>query len=214
MTKTILLAGATGEIGKVVLEIALADPRIERVIAVVRRPLPEHKKLEQWVGPDLEKELKEERPDSVICCLGTTIKKVNGDKAAFIHVDQELVLTIGRWASGPAARFCVVSSFGANSKSMVFYNRVKGSMEDGLRGMDFEALEIFRPSILDGPRTESRLGERIGLGFMKLLAPLMPAPYRPMPYRVLAQALVNAAVGNDFGAHVHTYRGIKELARS
>ncbi len=214
MARTILLAGGTGLVGKMVLELALADPRIERVIALVRRPLPDHPKLEQWVGADLEKALKEKRPDSVICCLGTTMRNVGGDKSAFIRVDQELVLALGRWASGPAVRFCVVSSFGAHERSMFFYNRVKGIMEVGLRGMDFEALEIFRPSILDGPRSESRSGERIGLGLMKLIAPVLPSSYRPMSHRVLAQALVNAAVGSDLGVHVNTYTRIRELARS
>lgn len=212
MARTILIAGATGLVGGKVLELALQDPRVDRVIAVLRRPLAEHPKLEQWVGPDLLKSLKEKRPDAVICCLGTTINKENGNKEAFKHVDQELVLGLGRWASGPAMRFCLISSLGANARSMFFYNQVKGTVEDALRGMDFEALHLFQPSILDGPRSEVRTGERIGLVLMRAIAPLLPAKYRPMRYDVLAKALINAALGKDKGTQVRTYQKIVELA--
>lgn len=212
MAGTILIAGATGLVGGKVLELALQDPRVEHLVAVVRRPLPVHPKLEQWVGPDLLKALKDQRPDAVICCLGTTIKKENGNKEAFIHVDQELVEGLGRWASGPAMRFCLVSSLGANERSMVFYSRVKGATEATLRGMDLEALHLFQPSILDGPRAEVRTGERFGLAFMRLLAPMFPAKYRPMRYDVLAKALINAALAKDHGVHVHTYKAIVALA--
>ena len=212
MGTRLLIAGATGLVGAKVLELALQDPRVDRVIAVVRRPLAEHSKLEQWLGPDLLKALKETRPNAVICCLGTTIDKEKGDKQAFIHVDQELVLGLARWASGPAMRFCVISSLGANSRSMVFYNRVKGTVEDALKGMEFEALHVFQPSILDGPRSEVRTGERIGLVLMRVIAPLLPPKVRPMRHDVLAKALVNAALGTDKGAHVHTFKKIFELA--
>lgn len=194
------------------LELALLDPRVEHVVALVRRPLPEHPKLEQWIGQDLLKTLKDKRPDAVICCLGTTIKKEKGNKQAFINVDQELVEGLARWASGPAMRFCLVSSLGANARSMIFYNRVKGTVEDALRGMDFEALHIFHPSILDGPRTEVRTGERIGLALMRFFAPMFPAKYHPMRYDVLAKALINAALADDQGVPVHTTKAIVALA--
>ncbi|MBL7944914.1 MAG: hypothetical protein JNN32_02550, partial [Flavobacteriales bacterium] len=116
------------------------------------------------------------------------------------------------WASGKGVRFCVVSALGADAKSLFFYNQVKGRMEDALRQMDFAALHIFRPSILDGPRTEQRTGERIALVTMRAIAPLLPAPSRPMKTDVLGKALVNAAITGASGTHVHTTKGILELA--
>lgn len=44
-----LLAGCTGVVGQEVLRLALADPRITRVIAPTRRPLPPHPKQENPV---------------------------------------------------------------------------------------------------------------------------------------------------------------------
>ncbi len=209
----ILLAGATGLIGSTALAQALEDPRFERVIALTRKSLAANPKLEQWVATDgdLLTALRDEPVDAVICCLGTTVRKVGGDKARFIHVDKDLVLGLGHWAKSQGVPvFCVVSAVGADASSSVFYNRVKGEMEDGLKALGFPALHIFQPSILTGPRLEKRLGERIGIAVMKALALVLPARLKPMPHDVLAQALVNATRSPLGGAH--RYAEIRSLA--
>lgn len=216
MAHTLLIAGVTGLIGSTTLRLALADPRIARVHAPVRRELPGHPRSEQWVDPDLTRALRDVRVDAVICCLGTTIRKVGGDREKFVHVDKELVLATAEWALRNGARvFVVVSSMGADKDSRIFYNRVKGRMEEALRALELPALHIFRPSILTGPRLETRIGERIGILLMRLLTPLMvgPArPYRPMPHDVLARALMRTALEPGSGVQVHTYDAIRRLA--
>lgn len=209
----ILLAGATGLIGSTVLDLALEDVRFDRVITLTRKPLTPKPKLEQWVATneDLLAALRNEPVNAVICCLGTTMRNVGGDKARFIHVDKDLVLGLGRWAKSHGVPiFCVVSAVGADASSAIFYNRVKGEMEDGLKALGFPALHIFQPSILTGPRIEKRLGERIGIAMMKVVAPLLPPRMKPMPHDVLAQALVHAsciAVGGT-----HRYAEIRSIA--
>ena len=216
MPATLLLAGATGLVGSSVLEQALADPRVERLIAVGRRPLPEHPKLEQWVHADLEQALQDRPVDGLICCLGTTIRNVGGDRDKFIHVDKDLVLALGRWAKRQGVpRVAVISAIGADAGSGVFYNRVKGETEDGLKSLGLPALHLFQPSILTGPRQENRVGERIGIVVARLLSPLMLGglrKYRPMPHDVLAKALLNAALSGANGTQVHAYDGIRKLA--
>jgi uncharacterized protein YbjT (DUF2867 family) len=215
MERSLLIAGGTGLIGSAVAEIASTDARFKRVIAWGRKPVTGlAKPVEQWnpVHDDLIAGLRPERVDAVICCLGTTMRNVKGDKKAFLHVDRDLVLALGQWASGHGTRFCLVSAMGADPKSLFFYNRVKGEVEAALRMMDFAALHLFRPSILDGPRTEVRTGERLGLVAMKALRPLLPPDYRPMPHDTLAHALINAAAGTGTGTQVHTYRSILALA--
>lgn len=213
MKRTVLIAGATGLVGKAALAAALADPRVGRVIAWGRRP-PEqqHPNLGAWSAPDLPSALRNEPVDAVICALGTTINAVKGDKAAFTYVDHDLVVSLGAWASGKGIPFCVVSAIGADEGSLFFYNRVKGRMEKALLGMDFSALHIFHPSILDGPRTERRMGEKVGLLVMRAIAPLLPAASRPMSTQLLGKATVNAALADMRGTHVHTYKGIVQLA--
>lgn len=216
MQRSLLIAGATGLVGTAVTELAAADGRFGRVITWGRRPVPgANARVEHW-GPvegELIKGLRPEPVDAVICCLGTTMRNVNGDKAAFIHVDQELVLALGRWASGGATTFCLVSAHGADAQSKFFYNRVKGEVENALREMDLGALHLFRPSILDGPRTENRPAERLGLAVMKLIAPALSAPMRPMPYRTLAAALLHAARTPASSVQVHSYKEILALAK-
>jgi uncharacterized protein YbjT (DUF2867 family) len=210
----ILLAGSTGLIGSTVLELALGDPRVQTVISLARRPSGRvHPKLNKWVSADGEllSGLRQHDVHAVICCLGTTIRNVGGDKNKFVHVDKDLVLGIAQWAKAQAVPvFCVVSSIGADASSSVFYNRVKGEMEQGLEALGFPTLHIFQPSILTGPRIEVRRGERIGIAVTSFLAPLLPLRYRPMPHHVLAGALLNAVFQQQGGRH--TTASIRKLA--
>jgi uncharacterized protein YbjT (DUF2867 family) len=215
--KRILVAGPTGLIGKTVVEQLLARRGVE-VVALTRRSLEkEGGGIEQWIAPsnDLLAGLKDEHVDAVICCLGTTIKTA-GSQEKFRYVDHDLVVGIGKWAKQQRVPvFCVVSAMGADPRSKIFYNRVKGEMEKDLKGLNLPALHIFHPSILTGPREENRVGERIGIVAMNLLKPLMLGPlrpYRPMPHDVLAKALIAAAADDSPGVHVHEYQAIFELA--
>ncbi|MEZ4757365.1 MAG: NAD(P)H-binding protein [Flavobacteriales bacterium] len=202
MGKTILVAGATGLIGSTVLQQALADPCFERVIAVVRTPLPQHPGLEQWLHTDLLQALRPQRVDAVLCCLGTTIGKEGGDQTKFIHVDKELVVGLGRWAKAQGVPvMSVVSAIGADASSRVFYNRVKGEMEAAMKALGLPTLHLFQPSILTGPRKEVRVGERIGIAVARVLAPLLPARYRPMPHDVLAAALLRSVDRSTSGTY-------------
>jgi uncharacterized protein YbjT (DUF2867 family) len=209
----ILVAGGSGLVGRAVLEAAMQVERIDRVMALLRRPLDlNDPKLETWlpVEGDLLTALRPQPVDAVICCLGTTIRNVGGDQAKFIAVDKDLVLGLARWAKEQGVpAFAVVSAVGADAKSGVFYNKVKGEMEDGLKAMSFPELHIFQPSILTGPRMEKRIGERIGIVAMSVLAPLLPADYKPMPHHILAKALINC-IGTPGGTH--RYREILRLA--
>lgn len=210
--RAILIAGATGLIGDTTLRLALNDPRFGRVVVLARRSSGlQHPKLEEWLSADLLQGLRPQAVDAVLCCLGTTIGKEGGDKAKFILVDKDLVLGLGAWTKEQGVPvFAVVSALGADANSRIFYNRVKGEMEAGLKALGMPALHIFHPSILVGPRKEFRLGERIGALVMKAIAPLLPAKARPMPHDVLAKALLHAVFEPQGGTH--SYREIRALA--
>lgn len=212
IARSVLVAGATGLVGKEVLAQAAADPRFLRVIALVRKPPVPSPKVDLWVAGagGLLSALRQEPVDAVICCLGTTIKNA-GSQEAFKHVDHDLVIGLGRWAKAQGVPvLCVVSSIGADPDSRVFYSRVKGEMERALEELGLPTLHIFRPSILTGPRVERRVGERIGIALMRFLAPVLPKRYRPMSHDVLAKALLNATGEREGG--MHTYEAIERLA--
>lgn len=216
-----LIAGSTGLVGSAVLDVIGAyEGEVRAVTLLRRRSDREYAFREEWIGTeeDLLSGLKEQAVDAVICCLGTTMRNVGGDRSKFIHVDRDLVLALGAWAVRTGTpTFCVVSAVGADPRSRVFYSRVKGEMEDGLKALGLHALHIFHPSILTGPRRESRPGERIGILLMKLIAPLLfgrPSRYKLMPHRTLARALVRTALARwDAGTErTYTYEGIKRMA--
>jgi uncharacterized protein YbjT (DUF2867 family) len=218
---TILIAGATGLIGRSCVEAAQRDPRIHRIIVLTRRALDlSHPKIVQWVAPDgqLLGGLRNEPVGAVLCCLGTTIATVKGDKQAFIHVDKDLVVGIGQWAkANNVPVFCVVSAIGADENSRIFYSRVKGEMESALIDIGLPQLHIFQPSMLVGPRKEERMGERVGIVLGRVFSPLLfgsLAKYKPMPHDVLAQAMINAALETPgtAKASIHAYTAIQELA--
>jgi uncharacterized protein YbjT (DUF2867 family) len=95
-----------------------------------------------------------------------------------------------------------VSSLGASTKSRYFYNRVKGDLEDALRGLGYPRLTIVRPSLLLGPRAELRLGEEVAKRVTRWLGPLVPRAFKPVEARAVAAALARAARDKGSGVRV------------
>ncbi|HVF41833.1 MAG TPA: hypothetical protein VM936_02410 [Pyrinomonadaceae bacterium] len=188
------LAGATGLVGRAVLEGLLADESIAAVHALGRRePGVAHPKLKPHVSdfaglsplPPL---------DEVYLALGTTIKDA-GSQAAFRAVDFDVNLAVARAALDAGARRAgLVSAMGADAKSRVFYNRVKGETEEALALLPFEGLVIARPSLLVGDREAlgqpARTGEKVATVLSGILGPLVPANYRPIAAADVARALL------------------------
>jgi len=209
MRKTALLAGATGLIGSQLLPLLLDSERYSKVIVVGRRSLPMlHPKLVQVVTEldHLEKVRLKLIADDVYCCLGTTMRQA-GSKEAFYKVDFLYVVKLAALAAGNfAAQFMVVSSLGADADSAIYYNRVKGEMENAVRQTPFRAIHIFRPSLLLGERATPRVGERLGAGLLKLVGPLLRGPlrtYRPIAADTVARAMLRAAEDDGGGIRVH-----------
>jgi uncharacterized protein YbjT (DUF2867 family) len=191
--RSALRVGATGLIGSFLLERLLASPRYARVTVWARRAIGRtHPKLkveivdfERLAGQPLEAE-------DVYCCLGATLKQA-GSQKAFHHVDFDYPVALaGAAARSGARRFLVVSALGANKRSRVFYNRVKGEMEAAVRIAAVPKTYVFRPSLLSGPRKEARVGEKVGLVLGKLLGPLL-GKYRPIHADKVAAAMIRAA---------------------
>lgn len=215
------VAGATGLIGTHLIQLLLADPAYERVIAFTRRPLdgvssPKLQTMEANFEA-AEATLQGIRIDDAFCALGATIKKA-GSQEAFRKVDHDYILAFARAAKAAGAkRFLLVSAMGASASSSIFYSRVKGETERGVRALGFETLHIFRPGLLLGEREEKRSGEEIGAALTPFLNPLMIGPlrdYRSIRGEVVAGAMRGAALSPalDKGAHIHTHDAMMRLA--
>ena len=218
MTRTALVAGATGLVGGHCLAELLESPDYDRVIALTRRPLVQrHAKLDQRViefdqlgreGTDFP------TVDDVFCCLGTTMRTA-GSQAAFRHVDFVYVVALAGLAQGHGAKqFLLVSSLGANPKSRIFYSRVKGEAEAAIAALTFEGRQIFRPSILTGERVEHRAGERAGIAVMRGVSFAMIGPlrkYRPIAARTVARAMIRVARQAPRGVNIFASNDIERL---
>ena len=209
MTRTALVAGATGLVGTALLQRLAADAGYREVRVIGRRrPAPADPKV-RFIESDfgnfaaLAHEL---AVDDVFCCLGTTIRKA-GSQAAFERVDYQMVVDLARAArQAGAKRFLVVSAVGASEHAAAFYSRVKGRMERAVRELPFEAVHIVRPSLLLGDRAERRPGEQAAQVFAPWLSPVLRGPlakYRAVPAEDVAAALVTLARRTATGAHVH-----------
>ena len=212
------IAGATGLTGAALLTELLREPRFDRVVAFVRRPLAivDHKLAE--MPADFE-HLREANPgfvDAAFCCLGTTIKTA-GSEAAFRLVDHDYVLAFATAAQAHgAAHFGVISSMGADATSRIFYNRIKGETERDLRQLGFASLAIYQPSILVGNRQEERPVERVGVMVAQALSPLMLGPlrkYRAIRVTTIAKAMLRQSLADKNGAEVYESDVIEELGK-
>ncbi len=143
-------------------------------------------------------------PEVAFCALGTTIGKA-GSQQAFRAVDHDAVLAFAMAAMAAGARcFVLVSSVGADPRSSIFYNRVKGETEAGLRALGFASLAIAQPSLLLGERAESRPTERALVVASRFLGGVLrPFAWRPIEAKVVAQALL--AIAHDPPSGAQTY---------
>jgi uncharacterized protein YbjT (DUF2867 family) len=201
---TLLIVGATGLVGGRAMALALADPRIARIIAPTRRAMPPNERV---TNPRLEDLIagtgsEEWRADGAICALGTT-RAIAGSAAAFRAVDHDLVLLVARrLRDAGVGRFVLVSSLGADSKSLFLYTRTKGEVEEAVRALAFPSLTILRPGFLDGERADSRPVQRAVRNVLSFASPLLPRIARISPVTNVARQLIEAAVAGEPGAHV------------
>lgn len=193
-SRTALLAGATGLIGGQILQALLVDPDVAKVHVLGRRPLGiSHPKLQVDVV-DFSRLPALEEVGETYLALGTTIK-VAGSQQAFRAVDFDANLAVAKAAVAAGAhRVGLVSAVGANAQSSVFYNRVKGELEDALKAMSLSALVIAQPALLLGNRKAlnqpARFGEEFAAPILKLISPILPRNFRPVQSSAVAQSLV------------------------
>jgi uncharacterized protein YbjT (DUF2867 family) len=196
-TRTVLIAGATGLVGRELLAGLLADDSVAAVHSLGRRELPlSHPKLTQH-RVDFSKALPAlPRVGEAFIALGTTIK-VAGSREAFRAVDHDAVLAVANAAKAAGAtRLGLVSAMGADKRSAIFYNRVKGETEEALAALGFDTLVIARPSFLAGDREALgqpvRGGEGLALKISRVLAPLIPDNLKSIDVKLVARALLDA----------------------
>lgn len=207
-----ILAGATGLVGQELLSQLGQEQPTANVWCVGRRAPAALRPHVQFVEHNFASIIswpkKMPKNASAICTLGTTIKQA-GSQAAFRRVDFDFVLNFALESIKVGARSLhVVTAHGASSQSRIFYNRVKGEIEEKLQSLALPELHIYRPSLLIGERSEKRTGEDFAMAATKLLSPLFKLPglraIEPTPVTRLAAFILNTAAKAAPGNHIHT----------
>ncbi len=197
MNKTAIVIGATGLIGSHILSLLLKDDRYKTIKVFHRRSTGiNHPKLEEKIidFDEMEDWRKSIQGDELFSALGTTIKKA-GSKDIQYKIDYTYQYEVAKAAKeNGIKKYLLVSSAGANHKSANFYSRIKGELDKDILELDFSQSFIFRPSLLVGERTESRIGEKIGF---IILQPLSKLPfikkYKPIKGETVAKAMIHIA---------------------
>ena len=216
--KHALIAGATGLVGNELLQQLIQGRQYHTISVLSRREVETSSKRVETVIVDYDKLVDKDLPkaDDVFCCLGTTMDKA-GSEHAFRKVDYDYPLRVAEIAHRKGAQqYLLVSAMGANKDSFFFYNRVKGEVEQAIAAVGFKTFMVFRPSMLLGERTETRIGEQIGQVVMQGVAPLMVGglkKYQAIQGATVAEAMVHAARKELQGAYIFESDKIQALAQ-
>lgn len=191
-----LVIGATGATGKDLVNQLLHDKDFEEVNVFVRKPIDiQNNKLKVHVV-DFEKpnDWKDSvKGDVAFSCLGTTLKSA-GSKEAQRKVDFDYQYEFAKAAKeNDVDDYVLVSAYGANSKSKIFYSKMKGELEEAVKQLHFNKITIFKPGMLERKDSE-RTGEVLGSRIIKFANKLgLLESQKPLPTDILAKAMINSA---------------------
>ncbi len=189
--------GATGLVGKQLVNQLLGDDNFEKIRIFVRRKTGlKHLKLEEQIVDFGDEKTwgNSLTGDILFSALGTTLKQA-GSKEKQYDVDVVLNRNFAKKAKeNGIENYVLVSSVGASAKSSMFYSRMKGELDEAVAKIGFKKLAIIRPASLTGNRKENRTAEKISIPVLNFLTKFILKKYRPISDKTVAKAMINAAL--------------------
>ena len=195
---TALILGGTGLVGSQLVQLLIEDKRFETVELLTRRELNERelKVLTHVVDfNNLEILPLISKVDILFIAFGSTMKKA-GSKAKQIEIDVDIPTKVMQLAKKYGIEKCVlISSLGVSAKSPFFYSRMKAQLDENARKIGFDELIIIKPSMLDGNRTEKRLGEKLSISIGNFLGKTgLINKYRPVEVINVAKCMIQSII--------------------
>ncbi len=195
---TALILGGTGLVGSQLVQLLIEDKRFETVELLTRRELNERelKVLTHVVDfNNLEILPLISKVDILFIAFGSTMKKA-GSKARQIEIDVDIPTKVMQLVKKYGIEKCVlISSLGVSAKSPFFYSRMKAQLDENARKIGFEELIIIKPSMLDGNRTEKRLGEKLSISIGNFLGKTgLINKYRPVEVINVAKCMIQSII--------------------
>lgn len=210
-----VLIGATGAVGKDLLQALLEDARYTEVVAFARRALGvQHEKLREHTidfdAPATWQELV--KGDILFSTLGTSLKQA-GSKEAQRHIDYDYQLAFAKAARANGVKSLVLlSSIGADSKSSIFYLRLKGELDDAVRGLGFDSLSIVRPPSLIRAKSK-RFGETASVKFLQAANAIgLAKRLAPMETAVVARSMAALGLDSASGTRIIEGQDVRDFA--
>ena len=211
MKNTAVIIGATGVVGREILNEILSGEYYDRIYVLGRSSiskLPDDSRLEKIIidfeNINFDTNILESA--DVFASLGTTIK-IAGSKENQRKIDVDYTVNFAKLCDGKIRSFNVVSAMGANSKSKSFYTSLKGELEDRLNEMNLGVLRIYRPSLLISKREDKRILEEVFFKLTPIFKVLLKGKlkkYSPIEASLLGKVIVRFATENK-GEGTYTY---------
>lgn len=211
-----IVIGGSGATGRELVRLLLEDVRFTKVRVLLRRPyFKQHDKLEEIIV-DFDKLASYQqhiKGDVAFSCLGTTLKDA-GSKQAQWHIDYDYPLDLAQLAfNNGSSHFVLLSAIGADAKSSVFYNRMKGSLEEAIKKIGFKHLMILQPGIIERPNS-NRSGEKVALKVITFLNALgFFRQYTPIKTDQLAEAMIESVFSYRSNVQVISLKEIRTLVK-
>jgi uncharacterized protein YbjT (DUF2867 family) len=215
----ILITGTTGMVGEGVLLEAMANPKVNLIVSVSRKPCGySNKKLIEIIHSDLSNieplAVQLKNIDATFFCLGKSSIGMNEDD--YTQITYALTLQFAKTISkiNPNSTFCFISGSGTDSteqgKSM--WARVKGKTENDLQKLNFKKVYNFRPGFM-----RPTVGQKNALAFYKYVNWMFPflniiAARYAHTLTQLGKAMINVIGSNRVKSVVEVLE-IKELAK-
>lgn len=217
--RTAIILGATGLTGGYLLQQLLQDPFYDKVVLFSRSPVAvKNDKIEEHIINMFKLEEYGEvfQGDDVFCCIGTT-KSKTPDEETYRKIDFGIPAAAARLSKrNGISKFLVISALGADPKSNMFYNKIKGEMEQAVMSQDISETYIFQPSLIAGDRVESRFFENLAKNAMKVINPILGGSlkkYRSIHPETIATAMKLVAKNGYPKTRIESDQ-IKEIADS
>jgi uncharacterized protein YbjT (DUF2867 family) len=218
MKKKAIILGASGLVGGILLDKLLHDQAFDYVLSISRTSLKtENTKLDQLILDLNHVDFSQVRKDIdvVFCCIGTTSKKTP-DQELYKTIDFGIPTNFAAFSKeNNIPMFQVISALGADKDSKIFYNRTKGEMEEAVLNQHIPYTYILQPSLIEGPRKEFRLGEKISIGLFSLFSWAFVGklkPYSKIKAETIAQTMLRLAINPITTDNRISSERIKELA--
>ena len=217
--KTAIILGATGLTGGILLQDLIADSRYIRIIIFSRiRAAVKSEKVEEHLIDlfHLEQQKQLFKADEVYCCIGTT-KNKTPEEDVYRKIDYGIPVSAAKLAKeNGISTFSVISALGADEKSSMFYNRIKGEMEREVLAQKIKNTYIFQPSLIAGNREEKRPMENLAKQAMKVINYVLVGPlekYKSIDPSVIAQAMINVS-NSGYNKSIIPSNEIKRIAKT